>query len=68
MGKQKRFQIVHEESVSMMFAAVVLLDTLTGVLYLQTNYSGTAGGLTPLLGPDGKPVIWDVERLEEDEK
>lgn len=63
--KEKRFQIVHEENSSMMFSTVILLDTTTGVLYLQTCYGGSAGGLTPLLDADGKPVTWDVEHMEE---
>lgn len=32
------------------------MDTQTGVHYL-TWQSGYAGGITPLLGTDGKPVI-----------
>lgn len=34
----------------------ILVDTQTGVNYLF-HYSGYAGGLTPLLDRDGKPVI-----------
>ena len=33
-----------------------IVDTETGVHYL-TWQSGYAGGITPLLGADGKPVI-----------
>ncbi len=62
--KEKRFQIVQEENVSMMFATVILLDTATGVLYLQTNYGGTVGGLTPLLDANGKPTTWDLDSAE----
>ena len=32
------------------------MDTVTGVQYLF-HRDGNASGLTPLLGPDGKPVI-----------
>ena len=38
----------------------ILLDTHTGVLYLQT-VSGYAGGLTPLLDETGKPMRWSRE-------
>ncbi len=34
----------------------VIWDTETGVQYLQTQ-SGYAGGLTVLMGGDGKPML-----------
>ena len=34
----------------------IWVDTVTGVQYLF-HRDGNASGLTPLLGPDGKPVI-----------
>lgn len=64
MGKLKRFQIVQEETVALLFSCVILVDTVTGVLYLQTSYGGAAGGLTPLLDTNGKPMVWDVDRAE----
>lgn len=51
----KRFEVVYSQGVTDVVR--VLEDTLTGVLYLQVQ-SGYAGGLTPLLDKDGKPVIW----------
>lgn len=65
--KDKRFQVVHRESPAggMMMETVILVDTFTGVLYLQA-VNGYGGGLTPLLDRDGKPVIWDsAQPLEE---
>ena len=65
--KDKRFQVVCREAPAGGFAmeTVILLDTLTGVLYLQV-VNGYGCGLTPLLGQDCKPVIWDgVQPLEE---
>ena len=65
--KDKRFQVVCREATAggMMMETVILVDTVTGVLYLQV-VNGYGGGLTPLLGQDGKPVIWDgVQPLEE---
>ena len=65
--KDKRFQVVCRESPAggMMMETVILVDTVTCVLYLQV-VNGYGGGLTPLLGQDGKPVIWDgVQPLEE---
>ena len=43
----------------------VLVDTQTGVHYLSLELPSGGGGVTPLLGPDGKPVITleDVEAL-----
>lgn len=58
--EEKRFQIVHEESTGLT-AATILLDTITGVQYLFA-YSGNAGGLTPLLGADGQPLIRSFPR------
>lgn len=52
----KRFEVVYSQGVTDIVR--VLMDNLTGVLYLQTQY-GYAGGLTPLLDKDGKPVIWE---------
>ena len=40
----------------------IWVDIKTGVNYLCTQ-SGYAGGMTPLLGPDGKPII---TRIPED--
>lgn len=65
--KDKRFQVVHRESPAggMMMETVILVDTFTGVLYLQA-VNGYGGGLTPLLDRDGKPMIWDsAQPLEE---
>ncbi len=64
MGEEKRFQIVHEERSFLGFNTTILLDTATGVPYLYANM-GAAAGLTPLLGSDGKPMIWDPETMEE---
>ena len=62
MGKNDRFQVIYSQGT--MDVIRVLLDTETGVLYLQVS-SGYAGGLTPLLGPDGRPLLCD--KAQEDE-
>ena len=41
----------------------VLVDKVTGVNYLFVS-SGYAGGLTPLLDREGKPIITSVPRDE----
>ncbi len=40
----------------------IWVDTETGVNYLFRS-SGEAGGLTPLLDKDGKPVVTPTENL-----
>lgn len=60
---EKRFEVVHEERNFLGFATFILRDTVTGVAYLYTVLNGTAG-LTPLLGADGKPMLWDEEEMD----
>lgn len=38
----------------------IWVDRKTGVNYFF-HVSGNAGGLTPLLGPDGKPIVTPIE-------
>jgi len=61
MGKKKdkRFEIVLNESTKALTGTMVLRDKYTGVHYLFVA-SGYGGGLTALLDKDGKPVIDDV--------
>ena len=56
MAEEKRFRKIKKENISFGDSAIVLQDTQTGVNYLfvQTGY---AGGLTPLLDREGKPII-----------
>ena len=56
---EKRFEKVYSQGT--LTTAEVHVDKETGVNYLFMT-SGYAGGLTPLLGRDGKPVISPVER------
>ena len=53
--KNNRFQIVLEEKHGAMTNNRLLRDRETGVLYLYHAW-GYGGGLTPLLGHDGKPL------------
>ncbi len=55
MKKDKRFEIVYEEG-GLANAKTIYVDKVTGVNYLFIA-SGYAGGLTPLLDAEGKPVI-----------
>ena len=57
MKKDNRFEVIHKDgSPFSSFDVVVLVDKQTGVNYL-TWQSGFAGGITPLLDENGKPVI-----------
>ncbi|MBD5533084.1 MAG: xylan 1,4-beta-xylosidase [Lachnospiraceae bacterium] len=57
MGNYNRFEVVFKEDHALTKGLkMVLVDKETGVNYLFVQ-SGYAGGLTPLLDADGKPVI-----------
>ena len=63
--KPKRFRVAVEESMG--FGAVrILIDTVTGVNYLNTLGEGNSG-LTPLLDENGKIVITPVSDTETQE-
>ena len=51
--KEERFVKVHSEAMG---TRTILVDKKTGVNYLFVQ-SGYAGGLTPLLDRDGKPIV-----------
>lgn len=56
MKKDKRFEILSDEGLGAMKGVYIIRDKQTGVQYLFVLH-GYAGGLTPLLDKDGKPVI-----------
>lgn len=56
---EKRFEQVYTQGV--LSTVQIWVDKETGVNYLYMT-NGETGGLTPLLGRDGKPVITTVER------
>ena len=60
---QKRFIKIYDDGA--FGSNEIWVDTQTGVNYLF-HASGYAGGLTPLLKPDGTPVVTPVP--EENEK
>lgn len=55
MSKNKRFEVVYKES-GFATEKTIYVDKETGVNYLFVS-NGYGGGLTPLLDPEGKPVI-----------
>jgi len=59
MANGERFEIIVEErSLS---PTRIVKDKKTGVLYIYHG-SDNGGGLTPLLGTDGKPIIELAEK------
>ena len=58
--KEERFIKVHSENLG---SELILVDKVTGVNYLFVS-QGYAGGLTPLLNPDGTPVVTPVSRSD----
>jgi len=57
VAKEKRFEKIYTEGMG---STEIWVDKETGVHYLFHS-SGYAGGLTVLLGKDGKPVVTPVE-------
>lgn len=58
---EDRFEKVYSQGV--MNVTEIWVDKQTGVNYLY-HASGYSGGLTPLLNPDGTPVVTPVRRYE----
>ena len=61
-NKDKRFEKVYSQGA--LEVIEIWVDKETGVNYLF-HASGYAGGLTPLLKPDGTPVVTPVDKYEE---
>ena len=57
MGKNERFEKVYSQGT--LNVTEIWVDKETGVNYVF-HESGYAGGMTPLLDRDGKPVISPV--------
>ena len=57
--EEKRFEKIYSQGA--LNGMEIWVDRETGVNYLF-SFNGDAGGLTELLGKDGKPVISPVQR------
>lgn len=57
MFDDKRFEKIYSQGT--MTVMEIWVDKETGVNYLF-HASGYAGGLTPLLGDDGRPIVSDI--------
>jgi hypothetical protein len=51
-----RFDIKERENMGLITEASIIIDKETGVNYLFVH-RGYGGGLTPLLDPEGKPIV-----------
>ena len=58
--KEERFVKIHSEAMG---GRMILVDKVTGVNYLFVS-SGYAGGLTPLLDREGKPIVTPLAAQE----
>lgn len=56
MAKERRFEKTYSQDLG---STIIYVDRETGVNYLFV-VNGYAGGLTPLLDRDGKPVITPI--------
>lgn len=54
---KKRFEVIYKQGTLSTFKVIV--DKETGVQYLMVT-DGYAGGLTPLLDREGKPIVTRV--------
>lgn len=54
-----RFLKIYSQGSAFSSVTEIWVDKKTGINYLF-HASGYAGGLTPLLNPDGKPVVTPV--------
>ena len=62
--KETRFHVVNTKDDALCVNSQIWIDKKTGVNYLFVQ-SGYAGGLTPLLDRDGKPIISPLPLMEE---
>ncbi|ERG67833.1 DUF6440 family protein [Exiguobacterium chiriqhucha] len=55
-AESKRFHVKLTEQLPELGQITILVDTATGVNYIQT-WVGTGGGITPLLDANGEVVV-----------
>ena len=56
---EKRFVKTYSQGNGLNVRVEIWVDLMTGVNYIFTQ-SGYAGGMTPLLDKDGKPVVTTI--------
>ena len=60
--ENERFEVVYRQGH--VKVTEILIDKKTGVHYIY-HKDGNSGGLTPLLGSDGKPVVSSASYYED---
>ena len=60
MAKDKRFEKIYTQGMG---SVAIFVDKETGVNYLFCQ-NGYAGGLTPLLDREGKPVVSPINSID----
>ena len=65
MRKSERRFIVTEKESSLSNSIQIIVDKKTGVNYMWVA-QGYAGGLTPLLDKDGRPIVTAVTDFEQE--
>ena len=63
--KEKRFIVTEKEGSALTQSIQIIVDKKTGVNYMWVA-QGNAGGLTPLLDRDGKPIVTTVTDFEQE--
>ncbi len=61
---EERFFCSYAQGSTFSYVTQIWVDKKTGVNYLF-QVTGNAAGLTPLLNPDGSPVVTPVSRYDE---
>ena len=68
MAKNDRFVRVYTQgdtfSQESTHHVEIWVDKVTGVNYIYCSERGDCGGMTPLLGRDGQPVIMSEDEIE----
>ncbi|HBB19414.1 MAG TPA: xylan 1,4-beta-xylosidase [Ruminococcus sp.] len=69
MAKNDRFVRIYTQGDTLSQASThhveIWVDVVTGVNYVYCSERGGCGGMTPLLGDDGKPVVFSKKELDE---
>ena len=69
MSKDDRFVRIYTQGDTLSQASThhveIWVDKVTGVNYIYCSEMGSSGGMTPLIGRDGRIVIMTPEELKE---
>ena len=63
-NENRRFLVAYTEGSAFVTDKTIYVDKETGAQYLFVQ-AGYAGGLTPLLDSDGKPMVMPKDEIEQ---